>query len=123
MLKALEEVGVSFLATDRYDWDTTKPWEDTLSLGEQQRIGLARLLFHKPAFAVLDECTDAVSADAEKALFESLYASKITCKCNCACTDGVRSFLLARRCHPGTHPIPRPAKDARHAYHAPTDAA
>lgn len=35
-------------------------------------IGLARLLFHKPAFAVLDECTDAVSVDAEKQLYESL---------------------------------------------------
>lgn len=100
MLRALEEVGVSFLATDRYDWDTTKPWEDTLSLGEQQRIGLARLLYHKPAFAVLDECTDAVSADAEKALFESLYASKITCECNWAYADdqGLLQQACARGC-------------------------
>lgn len=75
---ALDQVGVAYLI-DRHGWDKIRPWEDTLSLGEQQRIGLARLLYHKPAFAVLDECTDAVSADAEKKLFESLYDSKITC--------------------------------------------
>ena len=36
-------------------------WGAELSLGEQQRLGFARLLYHKPAFAILDECTSGVT--------------------------------------------------------------
>lgn len=60
-------------------WDVVRRWEDTLSLGEQQRMGLARLFFHRTAFAVLDECTDAVSMDVEAKLYESLHRLGITC--------------------------------------------
>ena len=36
-------------------------WGAELSLGEQQRLGFARLLYHQPAFAILDECTSGVT--------------------------------------------------------------
>jgi ABC-type uncharacterized transport system fused permease/ATPase subunit len=49
ILEALEKVGIGYLV-ERLGWDTVKPWESTLSLGEQQRLGIARLLYHKPAF-------------------------------------------------------------------------
>ena len=38
-----------------------KDWGAELSLGEQQRLGFARLLYHQPAFAILDECTSGVT--------------------------------------------------------------
>jgi ABC-type uncharacterized transport system fused permease/ATPase subunit len=79
MFTALEQVGIAFLVTREKGWDTAKPWENTLSLGEQQRMGLARLLFNAPKFGVLDECTDAVSADAEIKLYEVLNEAGVSC--------------------------------------------
>mmetsp|Transcript_20358 Transcript_20358/g.82203 ORF Transcript_20358/g.82203 Transcript_20358/m.82203 type:complete len:615 (-) Transcript_20358:1440-3284(-) len=65
----LEKVGIGYLL-ERYGWNAAERWDSLLSGGERQRLAMARLLYHKPDFAVLDECTSAVSADGERELYE-----------------------------------------------------
>lgn len=51
--------------------DAFKEWHEVLSGGERQRIAFTRVLYHRPAFAVLDEATSAVSQDIEPAMYEA----------------------------------------------------
>ena len=44
-------------------------WEDELSLGEKQRLAIARLLHQRPAFAILDECSSAISDEMTRRLY------------------------------------------------------
>jgi ABC-type uncharacterized transport system fused permease/ATPase subunit len=79
MMHCLSLVGIAFLVERENGWDTVYKWEDTLSLGEQQRMGMARLFFHRPKYGVLDECTSAVSVDVEEKLYEAANEMGIAC--------------------------------------------
>eukprot|EP01060_Flectonema_neradi_P008536 TRINITY_DN1609_c1_g2_i2.p1 TRINITY_DN1609_c1_g2~~TRINITY_DN1609_c1_g2_i2.p1 ORF type:complete len:1213 (+),score=214.39 TRINITY_DN1609_c1_g2_i2:48-3686(+) len=74
----LGNVGLAYLSS-REAWDSVKPWSNILSLGEQQRLGMARLFYNKPSFAVLDECTSAISIEAEEGLYQHARRLGITC--------------------------------------------
>src|SRR5439155_6372131 len=49
-------------------------WNRMLSLGEQQRLGIARALLYAPDFLFLDEATASLDEPAEAALYQLLEA-------------------------------------------------
>jgi ATP-binding cassette subfamily D (ALD) long-chain fatty acid import protein len=74
----LEEAKLGYLPDREGGWDTRKEWKDVLSGGEKQRMGIARLLYHEPRYAIIDEGTSAVSSDVEGLLYERCKEKGIT---------------------------------------------
>jgi vitamin B12/bleomycin/antimicrobial peptide transport system ATP-binding/permease protein len=66
LAEVVTAVGLPALAS-RLDEDAH--WNRMLSLGEQQRLGLARALLHAPQFLFLDEATASLDEPSEAALY------------------------------------------------------
>lgn len=54
----------------RPELDDYRDWGKDLSPGQKQKIAFARLFYHCPKFVVLDECTNGISPDVEKKLYD-----------------------------------------------------
>lgn len=74
----LEEAKLGYIPDREGGWDTKKVWKDVFSGGEKQRVGIARLLYHEPRYAFIDEGTSAVSSDVEGLLYERCKAKGIS---------------------------------------------
>lgn len=70
----LELLGIVFMksAAEHYGLHAPYDWNSVMSGGEKQRLGLTRVFFHKPKYAILDECNSTLDLSAEASIFEKL---------------------------------------------------
>ena len=75
LVNVLQDVGLLHFA-ERLD--EVAHWNQQLSLGEQQRLGLARAILHAPDFLLLDEATASLDEAAEEAFYR-LIEERLPC--------------------------------------------
>lgn len=76
--EVLEKVNLQHLLNRVKGLNTEVNWENTLSLGEQQRLVFARILISHPSFTILDEATSALDLNNEQNLYHQLQATNTT---------------------------------------------
>ncbi len=70
--QALVDAGLSYIIERNGGLSSVRDWSDELSVGEQQRVGFARLFLARPSLAVLDESTSALEMNAEKSMYKEV---------------------------------------------------
>ena len=78
LMDILKIVQIQNIVEREGGWDVQREWRDALSGGDKQRIAMARLFYHKPKYAILDECTSAVTLEIEKTMYEHAKELGIT---------------------------------------------
>jgi putative ATP-binding cassette transporter len=78
LLRSLASVNLPDIAKHFGGLDAELDWAKVLSVGEQQRVALARVLLAAPRYAILDEATSALDIANEDSLYRQLAASGTT---------------------------------------------
>jgi len=73
LLECMERAGLrQLMARQNLTWDTEQDWSrEVLSQGDKQKMAMARLYFHRPKYAILDECSSAVDLEQEAKLYQN----------------------------------------------------
>lgn len=74
----LAQVNLAGLAERFGGFDAERDWAKVLSLGEQQRLAFARVLWAAPRYVMLDEATSALDHGNEDNLYRQLAATRTT---------------------------------------------
>ncbi len=78
LCRVLKLVNLPHVVEDAGGFDVEIDWARVLSVGEQQRIALARVLLAAPRYAMLDEATSALDSRNEGALYRQLRETSTT---------------------------------------------
>ncbi|OLY80877.1 ATP-binding cassette sub-family D member 2 [Smittium mucronatum] len=75
LLKILEIVSLDYLSDKKDGLNSIRNWSEILTDEESQKICVARLFYHQPKFAILDDCTNSISYSVEEKIYK--YAKTI----------------------------------------------
>ena len=78
LTEILLQVDLEYLINRPKALDTPQAWANILSLGEKQRMQIARLIYHEPQYAILDECSSAISTEMEQRLYRIVTDLNVT---------------------------------------------
>jgi ATP-binding cassette subfamily D (ALD) long-chain fatty acid import protein len=78
LMRILSVVEITHIVERQGGWDAEAEWTDVLSGGLQQRVAMARLFYHAPRYAILDECTSSVTLEIERVMYEEAKKLGIT---------------------------------------------
>ena len=78
LLQMLDRVNLPRLAERLGGLDADIDWGKVLSVGEQQRLAMARVLLSQPSYVMLDEATSALDVENEELLYRQLRETSTT---------------------------------------------
>lgn len=78
LIEILQIVDLAHYADNTSYMSDEIDWENAVSYGERQRLAIARLIYHSPRFAILDECTSAVTREMEQRLYSYCVSQRIS---------------------------------------------
>lgn len=78
LYRILSVVEIEHIVDRPGGWDSEAEWTDVLSGGLQQRVAMARLFYHAPKYAILDECTSSVTLEIERVMYEEAKRLGVT---------------------------------------------